>query len=399
MSTIKLSDQRRIKIILLWITVLVQGSIALYLPSFPAIARTLFISPVNVEQTITVFIIGLGISPMLYGPLTDRYGRKPILLFSLSIASIGYIINLFADTISIFIIARIIQGFGCGGILIGGRSIVRDVFSGRELASASSYLSMGFAIGFGVTPAFGGYIATHLGWKENFIFLLISTLTMFIIVLYFLPETLANKDTSSSLKEFLSNTLKEYGLIMKNLRFIQFLVGGLFAYGVVMAYNVMTPFLIQDLLGVSTIHYGYLALLMGISYYLSAFYNKNLVLKLGVRPIFILGCGLIILSGLTMLILVSFWKTNLFYIILPMMVAIFGQALIFSNTISCALSQFSAKAGGKVSAVFSSLQMLLASCLSTVMAILPHNTAISIAIIIVALGLGCILLLFNSHQD
>lgn len=387
MKSFSINEKNRIKILLMWINSLGQASIALYLPSLIIIAHDLSISPTEVKQTITAFLIGFGISPMLFGPLSDRYGRKPILLISLFLSCVGYTINLFADNIYIFIFARILQGLGGGGILVSGRSIMRDVFIDRELASASSYLSMGFAIGFGLTPSIGGYLAHYWGWKANFILLLIIGMVLLVTIWVLLPETLLNKQSKGPITKFVSQTIIDYFAILRNYKFINYLLGGLFAYGVVMSYNIMTPFLLQKNFNISETNYGYLAILMGFSYYTAASINKKLVLKFGMNLIFNFGYLLIIIAGIAIILLNTIFKSNLFFLIIPMMVAIFGQALIFSNTISGALHQFPSSSGGKASAIYSSLQMLIISVLSAIMATLPNNTAIFIGVTVLILGI------------
>lgn len=393
-----LSEKQRIKIILLWITTIGQASIALYLPALPQIAHYLGVSDILIKQSITVFIIGFGVSPIVLGALTDRYGRKRILLLSLSVACTGYIVNIFATNLHVFILARLISGIGCGGILIAGRSIIRDVFVGREIASASSYLSMGFAIGFGISPVIGGLLSNYFGWRTNFIFLLVVGLLVSFVVFIWLPETNQNKDNRVNFGKFITQTIIEYMQIIKNLLFMRFLAGGLFAYGVVLAYNVMTPFLILRNFSVSPIQYGYVAILMGIPYYVAASLNRSLVVKLGASLVCKIGCILIIFSGFCMLLIHFTFQEKLIFLILPMMMAIFGQAFIFSNTISGALQLFSTQSAGKVSAVFSSLQMLIVSAISLVMAILPNTNMLSLSIVIIVLGLSSIIILPNENK-
>lgn len=399
METLSLNEKNKVKILILWINSLGQASIALYLPSLIAISHNFAISPMLATQTITFYVMGFGISPMILGPLSDLYGRKPILLFSLFISCLGYLINIFADNIHIFIFARILQGLGCGGVLVSGRSIIRDIFIGKELASASSYLSMGFAIGFGLTPAIGGYIANYLGWKANFILLLIIGIMLFINILLLLPETLGHKQNKESILKFFSKTMTEYFFILRNYKFVKYLFGGLFAYGVVMSYNIMTPFLFQKFFNVSETSYGYLALLMGASYYIAAASNKKLVLTFNIKTLFNFGCLLIVLSGIAMIFLNLIFRPNLIFIIVPMAIAVFGQALIFSNTISGALHQFPSSSGVKVSAIYSSLQLLIVSLLSAIMASLSNNKPIFIGITVLILGIAAsvILLRFKRH--
>jgi DHA1 family 2-module integral membrane pump EmrD-like MFS transporter len=389
----------KISLMLLLVTILGQASIALYLPSLPSIMQNLGVSANQVKQTVTIFILGFGLSTVIYGPLSDRYGRKIIMLIGIIIACFGYIAALFSATISSLMLARLIQGLGCGALLVGARSSTRDVFSGRELASSASYLSMGFAIGFGFSPSIGGFLSYNFGWRSNFIFLLIIALIIFFIILLLMPETMKDKERHLTFKFFLKKTFIDYKSILKHFRFLKLLLAGLFAYSVVVAYNIMTPFLIQHGFKISATNYGYLGLLIGLPYYCGSIFNKNLVLKLGIEPVFILGYILIIFAGLAMLILNIVAKPNLFYVIIPMMIATFGQAFIFSNTLSAALEEFPAKIGGKASAVFSSVQMIMVSVISAIMAFFSDETPLSLALIITALGIFLAIILTKTSSN
>lgn len=370
----------------MWMTCLSQAAIALYLPALPIISDALNISPAAVKNSITIFLLGFGLSQIIYGPLSDRYGRKLMLLIGISIFCLGCFINLFAANKTIFLLARLLQGIGCGSLLTNGRSILRDCFSGRELASAASYTSMGFAIGFGVSPILGAYLASHLGWRADFGFLLFLGIVLFFILLRWLPETLAIEEVKIKFSDFLKTVLVDYKLIISNFIFLQFLLGGLFAYVVVVAYNVMTPFLIQEVLGFSPSTYGWLALLVAIPYYSAASANRYLVLKFGTGPVFAVGVLLILIAGIVMALTMLSGTIHLIYIILPMMVATFGQALIFANSIAMALHNFSAEKAGKASGLFSSLQIFLTSIFAAIMAVIPDNNQLSLAIILICLG-------------
>lgn len=112
-------------------TALAQAAISLYLPALPAIAANLHIHPDFVKSTITIFFLSYGLSQFLYGPLSDRHGRKPLLLIGISIFCLGCLLNIFAKSIEIFLLARLLQGFGCGSLITIGRAILRDCFIGR----------------------------------------------------------------------------------------------------------------------------------------------------------------------------------------------------------------------------------------------------------------------------
>lgn len=380
-----MNEQRKVTWIVMWITALGQAAVTLYAPAFPAIATELNAGPDAVKATLTIFLLGYGLSQFMYGPLSDRYGRKPILLVGIAIFCAGCFANLFVQSIHSFFIARLIQGLGIGSVITIGRSILRDCFKGREFSSAASYLSMGFAIGLGVTPVIGAYLQRYFGWKADFGFLLLLGIVFFFIIYQWLPETVSRSSARSSFSQFFRRTLTEYKKILCDVSFLQFLFGGIFAYGVVIAYNVMTPFLIQTILQYSTESYGWFALFVAIPYYMAASMNRSLVLKFGSNPILIWGISLIIVAGLIMAGTALYSHMNLMMILLPVMIATFGQALVWPNAIAGALQHYAEKSG-KASAMLSSLQMLIVGILSAGMAILPDMNQLSLAGVLFCLG-------------
>ena len=379
-----------IKKIMLLITILGQASIALYLPALPDIGHSLAISQFEVKMTVTCFIIGFGISPMFFGPLSDSIGRKTVLLIALIFALVGFFINIFCTSLDLFIVCRIIEGIGCGGLLTSGRSIARDVFSGKELAKASSYLSMGFAIGFGLSPTIGGFLTSNFSWQAIFIFLVIFDLFIIVICSLFLVET-KSRDNKAKVdqrnnKNLLQITLRDYIDAMSNKRFIINVFGGFFAYCVVIGYNVMTPFLIQNNFSFSAEEYGYLAILIGLPYYLGASINRRIVNQHGIYVSCLIGSLFVFISGAMMMLANWSGYQNIYVLIIPFMAATFGQALIFSNTIASALQLFPASSGGRMSALYSSLQMILVSMISILLAQFPDNDTIYLSAVVTIMG-------------
>ncbi|MDW6094414.1 multidrug effflux MFS transporter [Vibrio rhizosphaerae] len=391
------SQQSHIKKLILIITILGQASIALYLPALPEISRGLVIDEFQTKLTVTCFIIGFGISPMFFGPISDRIGRKPILFTALLLALIGFVGNIFSATFEVFILCRILEGLGCGGLLTSGRSIVRDVFSGKELASASSYLSMGFALGFGLSPVIGGLLTKTFHWTSVFIFLALFDLFIMVLCFFYLPETkTATPDKQQD--NLLKITLKDYLHAIANSQFMINVLGGFFAYCIVISYNVMTPFLVQENFNFSPDEYGYLAVLIGVPYYLAALMNRQMVLKHGIYFSCLLGSILILTAGAAMLFANLNGYQNIYVLMIPFMIATFGQALIFSNTIASALQLFPATSGGRMSALYSSLQMILVSLTATYFARLPDNNTIYLATVVLCMGGFCLILILLSEK-
>lgn len=388
-------NTKNITWLVMWMTTLGQAAISLYLPAFPQIAQALNFHESILKISITMFLIGFGVSQLIYGPLSDRYGRKPVLLFGIALFSWGCLLILFSRHSLGFLLSRLLQGMGCGATITLGRSILRDCFSGRELASAASYLSMGFAVSFGISPVIGVYLQEYFNWQYDFIFLAVASGFLFWVFWQYLPETNLNIYSENRSKFSIKLLMNEYKQIISNRIFLKFLLGGVCAYGTVVAYNVMTPFLVQNVLGYSANTYGWSTVCVAAAYFAGAFFNRGLVLKFEKKMLFISGSLLILFAGLMLLFFSGFSHQHLFMILMPMMLATFGQSLIFSNTIASALQNFEGALSSRASATFSGLQLLLVGLLSFLFGIPSGNSAIPLAIVLLGLGIACSLLLYK----
>jgi len=187
-------------------------------------------------------------------------------------------------------------------------------------------------------------------------------------------------------KNLLQITLRDYIDAMSNKRFIINVFGGFFAYCVVIGYNVMTPFLIQNNFSFSAEEYGYLAILIGLPYYLGASINRRIVNQHGIYVSCLIGSLFVFISGAMMMLANWSGYQNIYVLIIPFMAATFGQALIFSNTIASALQLFPASSGGRMSALYSSLQMILVSMISILLAQFPDNDTIYLSAVVTIMG-------------
>ena len=385
---IKHTPQFKLMIFFLFImSALTQAGLVLYTPAFLQISQAFHIAPALVQITLTAYLLGFGISQLFYGPLSDRWGRKKILIGSMFIFSLGCLWCIYASTYEGLFISRGIQGFGAGACMTLARAILRDCFNGKNYIYAASFLSAGFALGLGLSPVIGGHLLLYFPWQSEFICLLGCGIALLFGFIFFLPETHVPEEPKPSIGLFWQQTFKHCVRILKDRQFMCCLIGGVMAYGVVIAYTTMGPFLFQDTLGFSATAYGWLTFLIAIAYYASASTNRKLIHRFNPIQIMKLGLVLILIAGVLMLIpRVLFHSLNLYFIIIPLMIATYGQALIWSNTIALALQDLS-KIAGTAAALFSCLQMMLSAALSAILAILSANNQLPLALTIIVLGL------------
>ncbi len=368
-------------------TALAQAGLVLYTPAFLEMSNIFQVDPTLIKMTLTVYLLGFGVSQLFYGPLSDRWGRKGLLTGGMLIFTLSCLWSAFSNSYESLLISRIFQGIGAGSCMTLSRAILRDSFNGKDFLHAASFLSVGFALGLGLTPVIGGHLLHYFSWKSEFILLFVTGILLLIAFLIFLPETHIPKKPKHSILSFTKITLSNFSIILQDKNFMSYLVGGVMAYGVVIAYTIMGPFLFQQTMGYSTSAYGWFTLLIAGAYYASTHMNRKLIHYLEPIQIIKLGLSLIVFSGIFMLLLsLILHSMNIYSIMFSLMLATYGQAFIWSNTIALALQDLS-KIAGTAAALFSCLQMILSAAISAILAIPTEATQMPLSIAIISLGL------------
>lgn len=163
------------------------------LPSLPLIALHFHSSLKLTKDLISLFFLGFGVSQLFYGPLSERYGRKKVVLFGLMIFNVGALLAVFSHTITQLLLMRLMQGLGAGALMVSSRAIIRDVYNNVDYIKATSYLSMSFALGLGIIPLVGSYLQHYFNWQAIFLFLFLIGMGVAILIFYKLVETNEHK--------------------------------------------------------------------------------------------------------------------------------------------------------------------------------------------------------------
>ncbi len=164
-------------------------SIDTYMPSFPAIQASLQATPLQLQQTLSVYLFCFAIMMLFHGALSDSFGRRPIILGSLVGFIVASLACVFAQDIHTLIILRGLQGLFAGAGMIVGRAMVRDLYAGAEAQRLMSKITMMFAISPAIAPIIGGWLHLWFGWQSVFVFMAGLGLLLFILSYYHLPET------------------------------------------------------------------------------------------------------------------------------------------------------------------------------------------------------------------
>lgn len=353
-----------------------QFAIDIYLPSLPAMVQSLQTNKSAVQLTLTFFFIGFAFSQLVYGPLSERFGRRKILIIGLAIFLVSAVGSIFATTISFLIFLRLIQGLGIGAANVLSRAILRDMYEGKELAKMISYIGILWVSSPIIAPVIGGYIEEYLNWRMNFAFLSIFVGIILIWVLLCLPET---KDMSQRHSIHPWSILKNYGTLLSNRSFFGYIFADFFLYGMFSTFYAAGPFLLQKALGLTPSMFGWMMLLISFGYLLGTNINirlihrfdRNLIIKMGVFFIFIVTVLMTLLS--------VFGLFSVSVLVIPLIFLFMGMALVFTNCIGECLSIFPSLAG-PASGMWGFLVYLGGTYATSVMSHIPEKNALPFSV-------------------
>lgn len=225
----------------------------MYLPTLPEMVRSFQTTRSTVQLGLTFGMIGLGFGELILGPLSDRYGRKPILIGALIVFCIGAVGSVWSKTIHVFLVWRLVQGLGASGGYFLARTIPADLYKGRALAKVMALVGAinGFAPA--SAPVIGGLVARSVGWQGIF-WILFGFSTLLLILTPAFKESLP---PSRRVTGHFGVAFKNYVVLGKNRHFVVHVMLKATALGVLFAYISSAPFIIQD-------HYGYSQLQFGL---------------------------------------------------------------------------------------------------------------------------------------
>lgn len=293
----------------------------MYLPSLPSMADY-FATPASMVQLgLTSSMIGLALGQLFFGPLSDRYGRRPPLLVAMVLFLVSTVCCIFSGNIESFIFFRLIQGVaGAGGIVVS-RSIATDLFTGKELAKAMAIIGAINGVAPVASPVLGGFLTDSIGWQGIFIVLLGIGVLLLLGNLRFRESLPVDRRKRGSMKSLFTG----FGAVLRNRRYLYYVLQMGFAMGVLFANISSSPFIMQQHYGYSafgfSLFFGINALAIGVAAGLSVkFRNPEQAMFVGSVGMTLLSviecialgleCSFVVYESLLFLLLFAFGLTS-----------------------------------------------------------------------------------------
>lgn len=377
------SDSLTVRALLTVLVAFGPLSTDLYLPALPSLVTVFGTDIPTVQLTLSVFLIGFAGSQLFYGPLSDRFGRRPVLMAGVVVYLLASVVCAFAQTVEQLVFARLLQALGasCGPVV--ARAVVRDVYGRDRAATVLAYLAMAMALGPAVGPMIGGFLTVHFGWRSNFVILALLGAGALAGVALLLAETNLQRDRDA-LKPV--RLLGNYARVLGDRRFLGYAAVVAGAYSGIFAFISGSSFVLIERLGLSPTVYGLSFGGVVLGYILGTFTAGQVSARLGTARMIRLGTLISLAGGAAGLVLAVAWPPSPAAVVLPVFVFILGTGLTLPNAMAGAVGPYPTMAG-LASSLLGFIQMGVAALVGLVVGHLNDGTAVPMmeAIAVVAL--------------
>ncbi|NMG75333.1 multidrug effflux MFS transporter [Aromatoleum diolicum] len=317
-----------------------------YLPALPAITAALGTDVANTQLTLSVFLIGFAVGQLAYGPLSDRYGRRPVLLFGMVVYALASVACVFAASIETLIAARFLQALGaCAGPVLG-RAIVRDVYGPHDSARMLSYIGTAMGLAPLVGPVLGGWLTVWFGWRATFVFLSVYSVLLTLTVWRRLDETNHHRDATAART---GKLLGNFATLLRDRRYRGLLTCNALAYAGLFAFISASPFVFIGMFGFTPQGMGLAFGVMVSGYMIGATASGRLSRRLGPERLIRIGTALGAVAGTAMLGLALAGVHHPLAVMIPMWFSACAIGLVMPNAAALGMAPYPQMAGAAAS--------------------------------------------------
>ena len=335
-------DTLALTIVLALLTALGPLSTDMYLPSLPAIAASFKASTGQTQLTLSAFLLGFAAGQFFYGPISDRIGRKPVLLFGLGLFTLASLICALSPNIETLIGARFLQALGASGPIVLGRAIVRDFYEGPRAGKELSRMGTIMGVVPAAAPVLGGVIERFTGWRVTFGAMILFGVALAAIIVLKMPESIRRK---SDVPISFAAILRGFRVLLGHAGYRTYVGLSMLTYGGLFAFISGSSFVLQKIYGLDELSFAFSFTFVVAGFMTGTTIAQRLVGRYGLDGTIRLGVICLALGGLVMLALVLAGVPSSLGISAPMAIYGIGVGLTMPQSMASALMPFPDRAG------------------------------------------------------
>ena len=324
---------RHLTLIAALLSMLGPFSIDAYLPSFPAIELEFGISRAILSQSLGIYLLAFAFSTLFWGPVADRVGRRPVILVSMLLYTVGSVGCALADSAETFFLLRVVQGLAASGGFIASRAMIRDAHDAESARRAMSQVMLLFALAPAIAPVLGSWLHEHFGWRSIFWFLSAYGSMMFLMGI-FIKETLVDEHRQSIHP---ARVIRVYISALMHKRFPALIFSVSLAFAGLFLYIAGAPTVIYDFLGLDSDDFGWLFIPMVAGMMVGASISSRLAHRWPAQRTITAGFVVMVLAAALNLLDVNLASASIFTVIGPLVLYVIGLALIMPSITVLAL--------------------------------------------------------------
>lgn len=371
--------------ILIAITAVGPLALNIFIPSMPGLQKVFDADYGTIQLSLSLYLIGIAVAQLFYGPLSDRFGRRPALLGGMTLFLLGSLACLLAPSIGMLIAGRVLQAVGaCAGMVLA-RAIIRDLYDRAEAASRLGYVMMAMVVAPMLAPSIGGLLDVWFGWRASFAFVALCGIAVLGAALVALHETNPARQAGGHSASFLMGFLR----LLRMPAFNGYAWQGAFTSGVFFSFLGGAPYVMVELLGRTPAEYGLWFISLSAMYMFGNFLAGRFSARVGSDRMIWYGValGLVGTSVLTLSVLAG--AVSPVFLFGGMSIVSVGNGLSLPNGMAGAIS-VAPKMAGAASGLAGFLQMGVGAGLSYLAGMLLHDSALPLALVMLAAALAAI---------
>jgi DHA1 family bicyclomycin/chloramphenicol resistance-like MFS transporter len=376
------------------VVVLMPLSTDMFIAGFPAMQH--YFHTLHVGWVISAYLLGNAVSQPFYGPLLDRFGRRPVLIVGLLIYVLASAVTLFAGSFWLFLLARFGQALGACSTIAGSFAIIHDVKHHDEHAMVSAMGALMAIIGVcpAVSPLIGSLLVSFGHWRLVFAVLFVLGCVCLAIILFFFRETQAEKNLSA---HKLQHIFRNYHSLFSQKHYVLYCITSALSYGMLFAYlTVAALFIIRDF-HYSVMTLGWVSLLLGLLIFICSIYVPRLVKRIGLTQGAFIGVLLLLVGAGVMLVMDLLFGSNFYTFVGPMLIIVIGVGFIRPIASAGAMIGVAKQVVGSASSGFGFVSFIGAGAITAIVGHFSHNVG-QFAVFMGVLALLALVVALLNHR-